>query len=40
LPATAASLDQQRQKQNDVDGEDREKDFFEPLAPSVLWVTV
>jgi hypothetical protein len=40
LPAIATSLDEEGQKQNDVSGEHREKNLFEPLAPGVLWVAV
>jgi hypothetical protein len=32
-------LDEQRQKQDDVDGENREENLFEPFAPIVLRVT-
>jgi hypothetical protein len=38
LPAAAAALDQERQKQEDMDRQDRKKNLFEPFAPIELWV--
>jgi hypothetical protein len=38
LTAATAALNEQGQKQDDVDREHREKNLFEPFAPIELWV--
>jgi hypothetical protein len=38
IPAAAATLNQERQKQDDVDGEHREENFFESFSPILVRV--
>jgi hypothetical protein len=38
LLTAAAALNQEGQKQEDVDRQYREKNLFEPFAPMELWV--